>query len=109
LISHGDVERFGLLILFPRQIHRRMFLCRIRAALTSGIAADSSDRRQGALDKRADLRKGSDQLFLLFLSPGSLVPAGESSFHLVPIINPPFADTAGSLYGFLINVLVQTH
>jgi len=70
MVSHGDIERFCFLILFPRQIHRRMFLCRIRAALTSGISAGSSDRRQGALDNRTDLRQGSDQLFLLFLYGG---------------------------------------
>jgi len=45
MVSHGDIERFCFLILFPRQIQRRMFLGWIRAALTSGIAADSSDRR----------------------------------------------------------------
>jgi hypothetical protein len=44
-----------------------MFLGRILAALASGIAADSSDRRQGAFDKRADLREGADQSFLFFL------------------------------------------
>ena len=66
MVGDRDIESLGLLFLFPRQIQGRMFLGRILAAPASGIAADSSDRRQGAFDKRADLREGTYQSFLFF-------------------------------------------
>ena len=66
-MGHRDIERLRFLIFFPGQKHRRMFLGRIRSAATTGIAADSPDRRQRAFDDRPDLGKRPDQLFLLFL------------------------------------------
>jgi hypothetical protein len=47
-----------------------MFFGRISAALTTGIATDSSDGGQGAFDHRSDLRQGTDQLLLFFLYGG---------------------------------------
>jgi len=41
------------------------------------------------------LIKDNSEVKTCYNTYGSLVPAGESSNLLVPIINPPFADTAG--------------